>query len=227
MAIPYGSKLFESTSWTSANVTANAVGSTVAAGTLIVLYLGGTRSGSLLDVSSIVDTRGNTYQWKTLPSSIGFAGVGWTRINATMSSSAYIQVGWNGTPSKVWVSAHTFTNASPTAFDQKTGSGTSSTASVTLSVSGSDWLTCATIATPYDYGVTITPVGSALSRDDNAAASSAPWNEGFSRNGTTGSTHTIGGTFVTSLAWRIAGVSFPYAAAPASTTGIISGLIGP
>jgi hypothetical protein len=88
-------------------------------------------------------------------------------------------------------------------------SGTGSTASVTLDVTGSDWLTFAAIMLPDDFGVTATPLNSALSRDDNGHASSSPWAECFSRNGTVGSTHTIGASFVASLQYAIAGVSFP------------------
>ncbi len=227
MAIPYGTKLFETT--TVFNPRTALVGSVIPAGTLIVLALGGTRSGSLLDITSVTDSAGNTWSWKVFASSISLAGVAWTRTNSTMAATASISVKWNGMPTKSWISAHTFTGASGTATDSKTNTGTSSTGSVTLSVSGSDWLTFGVITTPYDYGVTITPINSSLSRDDNAANTEAPWAEAFSRNGTTGSTHTLGGTFVISLPWRAAGVSFPFqssAGPPAGVTRSGSGVIG-
>lgn len=224
MAITDVGKLYETTS--TANPRQNTLGQTLKAGTLICLALGGTRSGSNLDVSAITDSKGNAWDWETWPCSYCFTGVAWTRIAEAMGTSDWIKVQWNGTPSKAWISAHAFEGASGTPTDRDVQIGTSSTVAVTLSVAGSDWLTFASCNLPYDYGVTMTPINSSVSQDDNAAASAAPWCECFSRNGTSGSTHQIGATTVISLAYKIAGVSFPFEAMPAPASRVIGGVIG-
>jgi hypothetical protein len=57
---------------------------------------------------------------------------------------------------------------------------------------------------PGTTSVTITPVNSSLSRDDTTFDDA----ECFSRNGTTGTTHTIGGTIPTGKVWTGTAVSF-------------------
>jgi len=226
MAITDNGKLFESTS--TSDPRTHTLTTSVPAGALIVLYLGGTRSGSNLDLVGVTDSKGNVWQKKTRPSTISFCGIAWTRTGSPMVSGDTITVNWNGTPSKAWVSAHAFLGASSTSTDTGTGSATSSTASETLTVDGSDWLTVASVNAPYEYGVTMTPINSSISQDDNGAATAAPWCEAFSRNGTTGTTHAIGGTFVVSLPWAIAAVSFPAEAIspPAGVGRVRGGVIG-
>jgi hypothetical protein len=207
MAITYGAKLFESESTNVA--VSHLLGSSVAAGSLICIALAGKRSSSLLNVASAFDTKGNTWDWKFYGSTYRAVGVAWCRTSVAMTTSDRITIQWNGTPTYAWKSAHSFIGASGTPDEETFASGTGSTASVTLDVTGSDWLTFAAIMLPDDFGVTATPLNSALSRDDNGHASSSPWAECFSRNGTVGSTHTIGASFVASLQYAIAGVSFP------------------
>ena len=213
MAITDAGKLFESTVTTDPKT--HTLGAACKAGSLICIALGGSRSGSNLDISSITDSKGNTWSWKPYPSTNGFCGVAWCRIAVPMTTSDTITVNWNGTPTKAWVSAHNFENASGTPTHELSAIGESATCSVTLNVTGSDWLTFAACNLPYEYGVTMTPINSSISQDDNAASSAAPWCEAFSRNGTTGSTHQIGATIPVSVPWRIVGVSFPYEALPA------------
>jgi hypothetical protein len=65
--------------------------------------------------------------------------------------------------------------------------------------------------------VTATPLNSMTSRDDNGNTTSSPWAECFSRNGTVGTTHTAGASFVASVSYAVAGVSFPAEALTAPT----------
>ncbi len=222
MAITDNGQLFESTS--TSDPRTHTLTTSVPAGALIVLYLGGTRSGTSLDLVGVTDSKGNVWQQKTRPSTSAFCAIAWTRTGAAMASGDTITVNWNGTPAKAWVSVHAFLGASSTPTEMDTNSGFSSTASSTLTVAGSDWLTVASVNAPYEYGVTMTPINSSISQDDNGAASSAPWCEAFSRNGTTGTTHSIGGSFVVGVQWAIAGVSFPSEAiSPPAGVGRVSG----
>jgi hypothetical protein len=217
MAITDIGKLFESTSTTDPKT--HTLGLTIKAGTLICMALGGTRSGSNLDISSITDSKGNTWDWRSYPSTTAFAAVAWTRVGTAMTTSDTVTVNWNGSPSVAWVSAHGFENASGTPTDEGTGTGFGSTASVTLDVTGSDWLAFGTMSLPSDFGVDVTAINSGTLQDDNARASAAPWCECVSRNGTTGSTYSVGGSFTASLTWRMAGVTFPYEALPTGGRG--------
>jgi hypothetical protein len=212
MAITYGAKLFESEVITRS--TQHFLGSAVPAGSLICIALAGKRSGGALDISTIVDGKGNTWDWKTFPSTYRMAGVAWTRTGVAMTTSDSPTIIWNGTPTYAWKSAHYFTSASGTPTEEATSSGTGSTASVTLDVTGSDWLTFSVIMLPDNSDPSATPLNSSLSRDDNGNTSSSPWAECFSRNGTTGTTHTTGASFVSSVSYAVAGVSFPFAAPP-------------
>lgn len=221
MAITDAGKLFESTN---TNIAVSlSLGQAVKAGSLLVMALGGQRSGANLDVSSISDTKGNTWDWKTFASSYRMAGVAWCRTPVAMSTSDKITLRWNGTPSYCWKSCHAFEGAAGTPTEEESRSGQSTTASVTLDVTGSDWLTVASVIFPYDYGVSSTPLNSSTSQDNNGNTTSAPWCECVSRNGTSGSTHTIGlGSLASSLVYAIVGVSFPYealAAPPVPKTG--------
>jgi hypothetical protein len=207
MAITYGAKLFESESTVRSG--AHVLGSSVAAGTLICVALAGKRSGGALSVSAISDSEGNAWEWKLYPSTYRTAGVAWCRTAVAMNTSDYVVIEWNGTPTYAWKSAHSFTGASGAATVEASVAGTGSTASLAVDVAGSDWLTFATIMLPDDYAVTATPLNSMLSRDDNGNTTSAPWAECFSRNGTVGTTHTTGASFVSSVVYAIASVSFP------------------
>jgi hypothetical protein len=59
MAISYGGQLFESTSTVQMN--AKALGSTIAAGSLIAVIVGGKRSGTALNVNAVTDSHGHTW----------------------------------------------------------------------------------------------------------------------------------------------------------------------
>ena len=222
MAITDAGKLFESQS--TARVATHTLGQAVKAGSLIVIGLGGVRNGSILNLASISDTRGNAWQWEMFSSSYRAAGIAWCRTQAPMTTGDRITVTWNGTPSYAWKSGHAFEGASANPTDRDTRNGSSSSPSVSLGVSGSDWLTVACMCLPYEYAVSATPLNSSTSQDDNGATSSAPWIELFSRNGTSGSTHTIGGSIGISVPYAIAGVSFPFEAMPAGKA--VGALIG-
>lgn len=214
MAISYGAKLFEST--TATQTVKTTVGSTVKNGALVVVAIGGKRATYSLDVAAVdvTDSVGNTYQIVTSPDTLAMVGIAWTRTAAPMTTSSWIQVKYNGTPSKSWISAHSYENASGTKTDSATSTGTGTTATATVSVSGSDWLTFATIGLPYDFNVAgQVAANSSTLRDDNGATS-APWLEAASRNGTTGSTHAPGVVYGTSIPWRAVAVSWPYEALP-------------
>lgn len=219
MAITDQGKLFESTLTT--NPKAHTLGQAVPAGSLICIALAGQRSSSGLNIAAITDSKGGgAWDWKaSIASTSSFCAVAWKRTTLAMSTSDTITVQWNGTPTKAWASAHAFTNASGTPTHEASNFATSSTVSVTLTVTGSDWLTFGCCNLPYEFGVTMTPINSSVSQDDNGASSSGPWCEAFSRNGTTGTTHTIGATVVTSVVWRMVAVSFPFLAAPTSPAG--------
>lgn len=217
MAITYGAKLFESES--TSRVVAHPLTAAVKAGALICIALAGKRSGAYLNVSSIKDSKGHVWDWKMFQSEFRACGVAWCRTPVAMTTADTITVSWNGTPTYAWKSAHSFEGAAGSPTDEKSGSGSGSTASVTLDVTGSDWLTFASLILPDEFGVTATPLNSSTSRDTNGHSSSTPWCECFSRNGTSGSTHTIGASLPVSTQYGIVGVSFPYEAltAPAST----------
>jgi hypothetical protein len=213
MAITYGAKLFES--YSLVRSVSSTIGSTVKAGSLICIALAGKRTGAYLDVASITDSAGNTWQWDMAQSEYRACGVAWTRTKSVMPIGAQILVTWNGTPSYAWKSAHTFEGASGDATEQKHGFGTSSTASIGLNVAGSDWLAFGVIMAPYADAPTLTPLNSGVSRDDNATTS-RPWAECLSYNGTTGVGYGMGASGVTGGSWAIAGVSFPYEGLAAS-----------
>ena len=224
MAINYGAKLFESEATTKA--TSHPLTAAVRAGALIVIAMTGKRSGAYLNLSSITDAKGNTWRWKIFQSQFRTAAIAWTRTNAAMAAGDGIAITWNGTPTYAWKSAHSFEGASDTPIDQQTGNGTGSTASVSLGVSGSDWLTVGVVMLPNATTGGLTPLNSSISRDDNGHSGTTPWAQFFSRNGTSGSTHVIGATLPSSQQWGCAGVSFPFLAMPASPARVVSGPVG-
>lgn len=214
MAITDAGKLFESESVTDPK--AHTLGAACKAGSLIAIALAGTRSGANLDLTGIIDSQGNTWDWRTYPSTNGFCGVAWCRIPVPMTTTDTITINWNGTPVKAWVSAHNFEGAAGVPTHEATATGDGATWGVTLTVTGSDWLTFASMNLPYEFDVVSTPINSSISqdtRDSGGAGGNAPWCEAFSRNGTTGTTHTIGSSGA-SVPFRIVGVSFPFEALP-------------
>ena len=213
MAIPDAGKQWEN-EWSGSDPIRKNFTAAVKAGSLVVVYLGGRRSAAALAISQITDSKGNVYQYKEVRSTTRFAAIAWTRTDQPIGTSDYIDVDLSGGPGYAWASCHVFEGASETPTDTDSASGTSSTISRTLTVAGSDWLTVAVIMLPNEYGVTLTPLNSSISQDDNANASSSPWIEAFSRNGTTGSTHTTGATAVASVVYSIVAVSFPFQALP-------------
>ena len=224
MAITYGAKLFESVSLVRS--VSSTIGTAVKEGALICIALAGKRTGAYLNVASITDSKGNTYEWETAQSEYRACGVAWTRTKADMPIGSQILITWNGTPSYAWKSAHSFEGASGDATEQKHGFGTSSTAGIGLNVAGSDWLAFGVIMAPYADAPTLTPLNSGVSRDDNATAA-RPWAECLSYNGTTGVGYGIGASGVTGGSWAMTAVSFPALAMPATTTTtLLGGLVG-
>lgn len=224
MAISYIGKLFESSSVAAPRT--HSVGLACKAGSLVCIAVAGKRSGSALNVASQpTDSKGNEWHYATSPSSTQFAGVLYSRLTNPLQSGDTITIDWNGAPSVMWASAHNFEGASGAPTDYDVSSGTSTTWGVTLNVSGSDWLTFASLILPNEYAVSDTPINSSIERDDNNATSVAPWCSCFSRNGTSGSTHTIGSSGV-SVGYKIVGVSFPFLAMPAGgrMTGSLIGI---
>ncbi len=224
MAITYGAKLFESES--TAKTAEHTFGAAVKAGALICIAITGKRSGAYLNISSITDSKGNVWDWKIFQSQFRTCAVAWARVASAMSTSDFVTVTFTGTPTYAWKSAHSFEGASGTPIDQQTGNGTGSTASVSLGVSGSDWLTVGVVMLPNATAGSLTPLNSSTSRDDNGHSGTTPWAEFFSRNGTSGSSHVIGATLPSSQQWGCAGVSFPFLAMPASPARVVSGPVG-
>lgn len=223
MAISYGAKLFES--YSLVRSVSSPLGAAVKEGALICIALGGKRSGAYLNVASITDTKGNVYEWETAQSQFRACGVAWARSKAAMTTDDRITITWNGTPTYAWKSAHTFEGASASETEKDHAFGSSGTASIVLDVAGSDWLTFGVVMAPYADAPSLTPLNSSTSRDDNAATS-RPWIECFSRNGTSGSTHAIGASGVTGGSWAMAAVSFPFLAMPSSPARAVPGMVG-
>lgn len=224
MAITYIGKLFESSS--TSDPRTHTVGLACKAGSLVCIAVAGKRSGASLNVAGVpTDSKGNKWHYATSPSSTAFAGVLYCRLTNPLSTSDTITIDWNGTPSMLWASAHNFEGAGGTPTDYDSSSGTSTTWGSTVNVTGSDWLTFGTLILPNEYAVSDTPINSSIERDDNNATTVAPWCACFSRNGTTGSTHTIGSSGA-SVYYKMFGISFPYLAMPAGgrMTGSLIGI---
>jgi hypothetical protein len=214
MAIPDAGKQFEA-NWIGYDPVTAAFTAPIKAGALIVVYMGGKRSAAALSVSNITDSKGNTYQVRQISSTTQFAAIAWTRTTQPMGTSDWIRFDMSGGPSYAWASCHVFEGADDTATDIDSATGFGDSISRTMTVAGSDWLTVAVLMFPNDYGMTLTPLNSSISQDDNANASSSPWIEAYSRNGTTGATHTIGATAIDDVTYSIVAVSFPSQALPA------------
>lgn len=224
MAINYGAALFESEVTTKS--TTHTLGAAVKAGALICIALAGKRSGAYLGVSSITDSKGNVWQWEMGRSQFRACGVAWTRTSSAMSTSDTITVNWDGTPYYAWKSAHSFEGASASYIDKDHDFQTSSSASVSLTVSGSDWLTFSCVILPSATSGGLTGLSSSISRDDNGHSGTTPWAECFSRNGTTGSSSSAGATLPSSQQWAVAAVSFPFLAMPASPVRVVASPVG-
>lgn len=214
MAIPDAGKQFE-VEYVTTDPKTMSFTSAIKAGSLVVVFMGGKRSGAAQSVTNVTDSKGNTYQVIQNPSTTQFAAIAWTRTDQPLGTSDTITVNLAGAPSYAWLSCHVFEGASKTPTDTEVATGFDDVISRPLSVTGSDWLTLAVIMLPNDFGVTATPLNSSVSQDDNARASSSPWIECFSRNGTTGSTHTIGASIAVDVTYTICAVSFPFQALPA------------
>lgn len=221
MAIPYGSKLGESTT---ASTTVNLTTSAQAkAGSLVVVAFGG-KAGSSLSASSVT-IGGTAATLHQRASSLANVGVAWLRITSALASGSTITIVWNTAPTVSWLSAHSFEGASGTATNTSSNSGVSTTATSSVTVSGNDWLTVGVVGLPYDYGIASeTGANSSTLRDDNARTSAAPWLQMSSRNGTSGSTHAPGVVYQVSVDWYAVAVSWPYQAMPTGGGGQNSGL---
>lgn len=179
---------------------------TAPAGSLIVMGLSARRSSGVPGIVSITDEVGNTFDWVAHAASVVLAGVAWCRTPVEVNASHTITVDWNASLTAMWVSVHAFESAGDIETDTNAGSANDTTPQATLTVAGSDWLTFANFYFPNGPAI-VTPVNSSVSRDT--------WNNGevFSRNGTTGSTHTIGGTIAGPEVHYFAAVSFPFLSA--------------
>jgi hypothetical protein len=230
MAISYGGQLFESTSTVQMN--AKALGSTIPAGALIAVIVGGKRSGTALNVNAVTDSHGHTWSKVIYPSTYRCIGIAYTRVTSTMDTSDWVRVWWNGTPSTCWITGHYFTNASGTATDSATAasSGPSATASATVDVPGTEYLVLTAVNLAYDFGVTTTPLNSMTERD--TYTTSPQQREFLSRNTSGGSTFQGGTALSPSVYWSAVSVSFaaesPSAPPPPppGTSIAVGGIIG-
>lgn len=204
MAINYLAQLVESTSLTNPGVVALTSG--CPAGSLVVVALTCKRSGAVGNVNSVVDSTGNVYTlveggW----TSNGRPVIAYVRTSVALTTSHTITVTWNGALTDAWISAHAFDNAAGTAHDTSVNQATSAAFQVVVDVTGSDWLTFGVFYCPtVSSDPVVTPVNSSLSRDETTDY----FAECFSRNGTTGTTHTIGGTVSVGRAWTGVAASF-------------------
>jgi hypothetical protein len=212
MAITHAGKLAEST--TASGTVAVTVGQNVKRGSLVVVAIGG-KAASSISVSSVTDSASHSYTLYQRASALAPICIAYVRTTSAIPSGGTITVTWSGTPSVSWVSAHAFEGAGGTRTDASTSTGVSTTAVSSVSVSGSDWLSFAVVGLPYDYGVAgETGANSSTLRDDNDRNSAAPWLQCASRNGTSGSTHSPGVVYGTSVDWYTVAVSWPYEALP-------------
>jgi hypothetical protein len=199
MAINYLGKVAESTTTGDPKTVTSTLA--IPSGSLIILALSARRSGAPPGVTSVTDTKGHVYTKSTIAGSTTLAGLAWTRTTVPMTTSDQITVDWNGTLTVSWVSIHAFDNAAGSAHDTYANAHFDATPQATLDVSGSDWLTFATFYFP-NGAPTVTPVNSSLSRDTGSNS------ECFSRNGTAGTTHDIGGTTASSNTHYYSAASF-------------------
>lgn len=213
MAITDAGKQFED-AWSGTDPKTFAVTAAIKAGSIVAIYFGGRRSAAALSLTSVTDTKGNVYQIRQNPSSTRFAAIAWTRTTQAMGTADRITANLSGGPGYCWASGHVFEGASDVPIATVVGWANSSNVQATVAVTGSDWLTLGVFILPYEASATITPVNSSVSQDDCGNVSSTPWIEGFSRNGTTGTTHTIGGTVTSPVLYAAVAISLPALALP-------------
>lgn len=222
MAITYAAKLGETTSTgTTITLTTSAAAK---AGSLVVVAYGG-KAGSSLSASAVSDSVNGSYTRYQRAATLAAVGLAYLRIPKALPSGSTITLTWNTSPSVSWVSAHAYEGAAGTTTDTDSNTGYSPTASVSVSVTGSDWLTVAVVGLPYDWSVA-NEVGanSSTLRDDNNRGGSGPWLQMASRNGTSGSTHSPGVTYQVDVDWYAVAASFAYQAMPVGGNAANSGL---
>jgi len=207
MAINYLNKLFEST--VVADPKTIAFGVAVPANSLVIVGFTARRAAGVPGVTSVSDSKGNTYTTYNINSATtNRIGVTYCRTSVALSTSDTFTLDWSvSSIDSMWISGHAFDNVLLPRHSQAYNGiwdGGGDNPQITVAVTGSDWLTFACFKSDED---TITPVNSSLSRDDNDVGTGS--SEVFSRNGTTGTTHTIGGTHaVTGRYWAGVAVSF-------------------
>lgn len=226
MAITYGGKLAESTT-ASTTVTIN-VDQDVPSGSLVVVAFGG-RSTATFSASSVkYGTTDFTLHQRSDSTSLPAPqciGLAYLRTGSMIPTGGSLVMTWNRAPSVSWVAAHAFEGAGGTAHDTGSASGTGTSWVAEVDVTGSDWLSLASVSLPFDFSVSASGANSCILRDNNDADSLAkrPWMLLASRNGTTGSTHSPGATGA-SVPFYAVSVSFPYEAMPTGGGGQNSGL---
>lgn len=207
MAITDAGKLFETTSLQKEHLIT--LGATPCkAGSVVVIFISAEASGSI-GVSSVVDSKGNTWEIEQNPGGTMVAMV-WSRLSVPLVSLNTITITLSKVPSSCWKSGHNFEGADSVPIDVQTGSGTSTQAYTTVAVTGSDWLALGMAFFPSDAQMTTTEVDSSTSQDDSGSAE--PYAECWSFNGTTGTSTRIGATIATAKYRKVIGISLPFRA---------------
>lgn len=218
MAINYASQICESNALTA--TTRMTLSANAKAGALLTLGISALRpeSSGQVDIVSITDSMGNPWSYKYFQSSWRFSAICWAQTSVVMQSGVdWIEVKLDGTQDETWFTGHTFEGAGPTKIDMKSTSGTGTTASRSVTVSGSDFLVLTHVTFAYDT-TTTSPLNSMTERDSYTG--SRIQGEFMSRNHTTGSSFTGGTTLGASRYWSATSVSFPYLAMPASAKSV-------
>ena len=194
------------------------------AGGLMVLHLGGRVSSGTLDLVSVTDSKGGTWNYQKGASGYRAAFLAWRRsLTPLVAGTDWVEVRWSKAPQVAWISGHVHLNAGATKIDGGWSQGSpGSTASKTISVSGSDFLVLATVTYAYDLATT-TPLNSMTEQDTFAGTN--VFVEALSRNHTSGSTFQAGTSFSASRYWSVIAVSLPFEAIPAGARSSI-GLFG-
>lgn len=206
MAITDAGKLFETTSLLKTQTIA--VGAACKAGSLVVIFIGGEKSGTL-GVSSISDSRGNTWQIVQNPGSTMVA-ILISRLSVALASTDTVTMTLTLTPGVCWKSAHNFENADDAIYDSDTNAGTSAGAHGTVAVTGSDWLALGMAYWPSDALMTTTELDSSVSQDTGG---STDWSvECWSCNGTSGTSTRIGATTAAFKYRKVIGISLLFRA---------------
>lgn len=201
MAINYLAKLCESASMTNPCVVPLTAG--CAANSMVLVALAKRTSGS--GGVTVVDSSGNTYTVVVgLSNNLGRAFVAYCRTPVALTTSHTLTVTWGSAGTDAWISAHAYDNVFGTAHYTVSTAGTGASPQAIVEVTGSDWLAFGTLYFPTQTSLTVTPVSSNLSRDDTTSSDA----ECFSRNGTSGTTHTVGGTIPSATQWSGAAASF-------------------